>query len=174
VLDAARYPRSIAVPVSMRARLPKAAVRLAAYVLVVACAFIAAAWVGAAPPFEGRTHDPYSETAVMRAIPFDAPLPYDIAVVGAGRGDDLPYRAQWSSQEPADTIAGQFHEHLAGSPKWQLTQETPVMSEFRTTLARVDASGYMTHFARITIERSSGQTFVTLEFTPVPSSLVPD
>ena len=161
-------------PVSLRARLPRTGTRLTAYGVVLAAAFLASAWVGKAPPFEGRVPDPYSETAVLRAIPFDAPLPYDIAVVGAGRGDDLPYRAQWSSEEPAAVIAEQFHEHLAGSPKWLLTQEAPAGHEFTTTLARLDASGYMTHFARITIEHSSGQTFVTLEFTPVPSTLAPD
>lgn len=141
---------------------------------IVAGAFLASAWAGRTPPFEERSYDPYSETSILRAIPFDAPLPYDMALVAAGRGDELAYHVQWSSAEPSSGIAEQFREHLAGSPRWVLTQEAPTGDNFTTTMARLDSRGYMTHFARLAISPSTGQTFITLDFTPVPSSLAPD
>ena len=66
---------------------------------MVAAAFIGAAWLGGTPPFESHTHDPFSETSVMRALPFDAPIPHDMALVAAGRGEELAYHAQWSADE---------------------------------------------------------------------------
>jgi hypothetical protein len=149
-------------------------IRLTMSIAVVGAAFLVAAWFGATPPFEGRATDPYSERAVLKALPFDAPLPYDMSLVTAGRGEDLPYQLQWTSSLPPAEIAGQFREHLAGSPKWNLTQELPTSDEFVTTVARIGADGYMTHFASIAISHEAGQTIVSFSFTPIPSALAPD
>ncbi|HLB24185.1 MAG TPA: hypothetical protein VJP07_08825 [Dehalococcoidia bacterium] len=154
--------------------IPAAAARAVVSVVTVAVAFIGAAWMGSTPPFEGRAHNPYGETAVVRALPFDAPLPYDMSLVAAGRGDDLPYMAQWTTDLEAAEVAAQFHEHLAKSPRWRLTQDPPTSDTFVTTLARVGSDGYMTHFARLTLESGTGQTIVTFDFTPIPTSLAPD
>lgn len=95
-----------------------------------------------------------------------------MALVAAGRGDDLAYHAQWSTTDSLAEAQTQFEERLAGSPKWQVTHaETGART---TTMVRVDSHGYMTHFARVTIERDLSQTFFTIEFTPVPSSLAPE
>jgi hypothetical protein len=173
VLDAARYPTATLARPRLRIRTPALALRVAGSTAVVAGAFLVAALVGATPPFEGRAPSPYGETAVLRAIPFDAPLPYDMSLVAAGRGPDLAYRAQWTSSRPPDEVAAQFFDHLAGSPKWRLTQTPPAPGEFTTTLARVGADGYMTHFARVVIAGEGAQTVITFDFTPVPSSLAP-
>ena len=148
--------------------------RAMASAAIIAIAFLAAAWFGATPPFEGRATDPYSERSVLNALPFDAPLPYEMALVTAGRGEGLPYQLQWTSSLPAAEIAAQFREHLAGSPKWRLTQEPPTTDEFVTTVARIGADGYMTHFASIAISREAGQTIVSFNFTPIPTALAPD
>jgi hypothetical protein len=171
VQDATRLRVTAATP---RFSLPSTAVRLVVSTCVVVAAFLAAAWVGRTFPFESRIADPYGEAAVVRAMPFDTPMPYDISLAAAGRGADLPYHTQWTSPLPPDEIAGQFHEHLAGSPRWELTQTAPAGSEFTTTLARTGADGYMTHFARMSVGRDAGQTIVTFDFTPIPSSLAPE
>ena len=107
-------------------------------------------------------------------MPFDAPLPYDKSLVIAGRGEDLPYQLQWTSSLPPADIAAQFREHLAGSPKWSLTQNPPATDEFITTLARIGADGYMTHFASFAISSEAEQTIISFSFTPIPSALAPD
>ncbi|MBI5289260.1 MAG: hypothetical protein HY873_09850 [Chloroflexi bacterium] len=174
MLDAARYRSVAPVYVRLSTRVSGAWIRAAISGAVITAAFLGSAWVGHTPPFEGRAYDPYSETAVIRALPFDTPLPFDISLVAAGRGEDLPYHAQWTSNLDTRDTSAQFNEHLAGSPRWRLTQDPPTVDEFVTTLVRLDAAGYMTHFARLAIERDAGQTIVTLDFSPVPVSLAPD
>jgi hypothetical protein len=174
VLDATRLRTFRFAPAAITpAHVGSRLIRLTTSAAVVCAAFLGAAWFGATPPFEGRATDPYSERAVLKALPFDAPLPYDMSLVTAGRGEDLPYQLQWTSSLPAAEIAAQFREHLAGSPKWRLTQEPPTTDEFVTTVARMGADGYMTHFARIAISREAGQTIVSFNFTPIPTALAP-
>jgi hypothetical protein len=173
VLDAARL-RNAAPPWTLaRTHVSGAAVRAIAAVSTIAVAFLTSAWIGGTPPFEGHTYDPYAESAVMHALPFDTPLPYDMSVAAAGRGPDLPYRAQWTSTLAAGEVAAEFRQHLERSPRWRLTQDAPVGDEFVTTLARVDAGGYMTHFGRLTIARDNDQTVITFDFTPIPAGLAP-
>jgi hypothetical protein len=150
------------------------AARVLASGAVVALAFLTAAWLGTTPPFESRADDPYGEASVVRAMPFDSPMPYDVSLAAAGRGEDLPYHTQWTSSLPPEEIARQFNEHLAGSPRWRLTQHPPTTPIFATTLARLGSDGYMTHFARISVSTTESQTIVTFDFTPIPSSLAPD
>ena len=137
-------------------------------------AFVAAAWLGRTFPFEQRPADPYSNASVVRAMSFDTPMPYDISLASAGRGTDLAYHTQWTSTLPPAEIAAQFNQHLAGSPRWVLTQNVPTAGEFTTTLVRRGSDGYMTHFARITVAANGGQTIVTLDFTPIPTDLAPE
>jgi hypothetical protein len=148
--------------------------RLALSALVVCVAYIGAAWFARTFPFEGRLHDPYSESSVVRAMPFDTPMPYDVSLASAGRGDDLPYSTQWTSALPASDIEAQFREHLAGSPRWVITEDALVSEGFAGTIVRRGSDGYMTHFAHVAIESSGGQTIVTFDFTPIPTSLAPD
>jgi hypothetical protein len=175
VLDATRLRTAMLAPLSARStRISGKLIRTIVSIAIASAAFLTAAWFGATPPFEGRTADPYSERAVLNALPFDTPLPYDMSLVTAGRGEDLPYQLQWTSSLPPSEIAGQFREHLAGSPKWNLTQEPPTADEFVTTVARIGADGYMTHFASIAISHEADQTIVSFSFTPIPSALAPD
>ena len=67
------------------------ALRVSFSFAVITTAFLIAAWFGRTPPFEGRAYDPYAEQSVLRAMPFDAPLPYDMALVAAGQGVELAY-----------------------------------------------------------------------------------
>ncbi len=174
VLDAARLHNTAPTRTPARTLVPGAALRAFASFAIVGGAFLGSAWVGGTPPFEGRAYNPYGESAVMRALPFDAPLPYDVSLAAAGRGPDLAYRAQWTSNLDAADLKTQFEQHLAESPRWRLTQDPSSGDEFVTTLARVGSDGYMTHFARLTVERGTDQTIVTFEFTPIPTSLAPD
>ncbi len=174
VLEAVHLNTAPSYSVRVRARVPAVVRRFVLSLAVIATAFIVAAWLGRTPPFEGRAYDPYAEQSVLRAMPFDFPLPYDIALVAAGRGEELAYHAQWNSSLTAAEINVQFNEHLLGSPKWRLTQLPPEGDTYTTTLARIGADGYMTHFAQFTIEHLTDQTIITLDFTPVPVALAPD
>jgi len=147
--------------------------RLVASLAVVAAAYAGAAWYGHAPPFTGRDEAPYSRTAVMRAVPFDAPLPYDLTLVEAGRGTPLPYHVVWTSAAPPDEVARQVVEHLAGSPKWRLADNAPIAGAFTTHLARVQSNGQMTHFAELSARPDGAGSVVTLDFTPIPRALAP-
>jgi hypothetical protein len=152
---------------------PRPALRMAASLLVLISSFVAAAWIGDSPPFSGSPYDPYSETAVLRAIPFDAPLPYDMSVITAGHGRELPYHTQWTATGSLAEIEAQFREHLAGSPRWTINREQRSSKAASITLVRFDSDGYLTHFARLAIESARSQTIVTFDFTPIPTSTAP-
>jgi len=176
VLDATTIARQDAVATQVFAprRVPlRAPLRLLASLGIIAVVFIVTAWIAGTAPFGGPAYDPYSEIAVHRAIPFDAPLPFDMSVATGGHGTDLPYHAQWTSSLTADDLVAQFHEHLGGSPRWTAVklQSEPGTETF--SLTRVDARGYLTHFARLTITQAHSQAIVTLDFTPLPSSGAP-
>lgn len=148
--------------------------RTAASLALVAAAFFVAAWTGGTAPFHGSARDPYATNAVVRAIPFDAPLPYDKTLMEAGRGPRLPYHVRWTSDLPPGAVSAQVREHLAGSPRWELTQTVPVEGEFATTLARSGSDGYMTHFAELSVAAERGVTVITFDFTPIPTTLAPE
>ena len=141
--------------------------RIAGSVLVVVVAFFAASYVAATPPFEQRAGAPSERDRVLRALPFDAPLPYDITLTRAGRGEDLPYRLEYTSTLQPAALAAQVAEHLAGAPKWSLTQDTSLSGEFSTTFSRIDSTGLMTHFAVATLERDGARTIFTFDFVPI-------
>ena len=110
----------------------------------------------------------------MRAMPFDTPLPYDISLAAAGRGPSCRITRSGRRRCLLPT-SPRSSASPAGSPRWILTQEAPAEPEFATTLARLGPDGYMTHFARISISGAkAGQTVVTFDFTPIPSSLAPE
>jgi hypothetical protein len=147
--------------------------RVALSLLVVLAVFAAAAWSAGTRPFSSSAPPPYSQTAVLRAIPFDAPLPYDLTLVEAGHGKDLAYHVVWTSAATPDQVGQQVLDHLVGSPKWQLAQNTPLAGAFTTHLARVSAEGQMTHFAELSVAPRPGGSTVTFDFTPIPTSLAP-
>lgn len=156
-------------------RVRAAAVRSIVSLAVIASAFLLTAWLGGTPPFEGSRSDPYSENRVMRALPFDAPLPNDMSLAVAGYGDDLPYHAQWTSQAPLAELVAQYEANLAASPKWRiLTTETKANGGLDATLARSSSDGILTHFAKLSVSRDATQSVIAFNFTPIPSSLAPD
>jgi hypothetical protein len=148
-------------------------VRAVASLCVVVGTFLAAAWVAGTAPFGAEADPPYSETAVLRAVPFDAPLPYDIELVEAGEGDRLPYHTRWTSERTPGELAAQVRDHLSKSPKWQHTQVQALGGQFNSTFARVGSDGYMTHFAVLSVASEGGATVVTFDFSPIPTSLAP-
>jgi hypothetical protein len=145
----------------------RAFARLSASVAVAAAAFFAANFVAARPPFEHRAGAPSETDRVLRALPFDAPLPYDITLERAGRGPDLPYAIEYTSALPPEALGAQVADHLAGAPKWALTQDTDLRAEFQTTFSRVDSTGLLTHFAVATMMREGEGTRFTFEFVPI-------
>lgn len=159
----------------MRAPVPARnnALRLVASGVVVVGAFFAAAWFAGTPPFTPAPPDPYSQASVLRAIPFDAPLPYDVHLASAGHGAQLPYHVVWTSKLSGNAIGQQVLDHLAGSPKWQLTQNGPLAGNFTTHLARLTSNGQMTHFAELSVRQTATGSVVVFDFTPIPSSLAP-
>ena len=152
---------------------PRTMVRFAASLLVVFAAFAGAAWYAGVTPFSAGTIAPYSQQAVLRAIPFDAPLPYNLTLVEAVRGRPLPYHVVWTSEAPPNAVGQQVLDHLAGSPKWQLAENTPLAGAFTTHLARETADGQMTHFATLSVTARGTGSLVTLDFTPIPTTLAP-
>jgi hypothetical protein len=129
-----------------------------------ATGYTVAAWAGGVAPF--ARHDvlsPREET--LRALPFDAPLAYDARLEWAGAGPRLPWMAVWTSDLAPDEVAAQIADHLAGSPKWELTQTRPLAGEFETTLARVADSGLMTHFAVLSVRANGAGSRISFEFT---------
>jgi hypothetical protein len=155
--------------------LPARALRTLASGMTITLAFLAAAWLGGTPPFEGNADNPYSEARVVRAIPFDTPLPYSMSLAAGGRGEELPYFAQWTSGLAPNAMLAEYREHLAGSPRWRiLTEEVHAGGTYSSTLARTTDRNTLTHYAQFSITRDSMQTVVELRFTPVPVSLAPD
>ncbi|MHB8377433.1 MAG: hypothetical protein ACYDEB_10830 [Dehalococcoidia bacterium] len=151
----------------------RAAVRITASALVVGVAYLAAAWYAGVAPFRATEPAPYSQTSVMRAVPFDAPLPYDRTLLAAGRGGALPYHVVWTSTLPPDAVGQQVLQHLRDSPKWQLTERTPLAGAFTTHLARIAANGQMTHFAELSVRRYGSGSLIAFDFTPIPTMLAP-
>ena len=145
----------------------RAIARLCFSAFVVVVAFFAAAYIAGAPPFEHRAGAPSERERVLRALPFDAPLPYDVELVEAGPGNDLPYQLTYVSSLPPAAVAEQMAEHLGGAPKWALTQDTQLDGEFRTTLSRIDSTGLLTHFAVVTLQRDGERSLFTFEFVPI-------
>ena len=151
----------------------RVAARIAASLLVVGTAYAGAAWYAGVAPFRASAPAPYSRTSVLRAIPFDAPLPYDRTLLEAGRGGVLPYHVAWTSTRPPDVVGLEVLEHLRGSPKWQLTERTPLVGAFTTHLARVAANGQMTHFAELSVRPDGAGSLITFDFTPIPTAFAP-
>jgi hypothetical protein len=146
---------------------PLRLLRAAGALLLVSASFLAASYVAAMPPFEHRAGSLSERDRVLRALPFDAPLPYDVELRAAGPGPDLPYRLEYVSDLPPDELGAQAADHLAGAPKWALTQHTDLSREFDTTLSRVDSTGLMTHFAVASMRREGARTVFTFEFVPI-------
>ncbi len=147
--------------------------RAAASLVVVLAAFAGAPWYAGVTPFAAATLAPYSQQAVLRAIPFDAPLPYKLTLVDASRGKQLPYHVVWKSDAPPNVVGQQVLDHLAGSPKWQLAENTPLAGAFTTHLARLSADAQMTHFATLSVAAAGSGSLVTFDFTPIPAMLAP-
>jgi hypothetical protein len=148
-------------------------VRLLGSLAVVAIAYLGAAWYAHVAPFAGLEPSPYSTQSVLRAVPFDAPLPYELALVEAGHGDPLPYHVEWRSTATPDVVAEQVVQHLAGSPKWRLADNAAIAGAFTTHLARVQSNGQMTHFAELSVRPDGAGSIVTFDFTPIPRALAP-
>ena len=65
-------------------------------------------------------------------------------------------------------------DHLAGSPKWQLTENKALAGDFTTHLASLSADAQMTHFAELSVRASGdGGSIVSFDFTPIPTSRAP-
>jgi hypothetical protein len=152
---------------------PSALARSAAAVAMVGAAYLASAWYAGIAPFPPRDAPPYSRDAVLRAIPFDTPLPYDRTLIETAHGSPLAYHVVFSSPRTPDEVAAQVLDHLAGSPKWQLTENRPLTGEFTTHLARLSADGQMTHFAEIAVRRERSGSIIVFDFTPIPTTLAP-
>lgn len=167
---AASLPRRIAAPS------PTLILRLALSLAVVAGAYVVAAWAGGVTPFPPRTVDPYSPKEVLRAIPYDVPLPPELTLADAGRGEELPYHAEWSAGVTPAEIVSDVRTFLDINPKWQIVTDDPEPGGgVRLVLARSTDFGLMTHYAILrVVEGGAGGAVVTLDFTPIPTSLAPE
>jgi hypothetical protein len=141
--------------------------RAASSLLLAGVAFLCASYIGGTAPFEHRAGEPSERERVLRALPFDAPLPYDVELTHAGEGEDLPYRLEYASGLSAAALGAQVADHLAGAPKWSLTQHTDLHGEFTTTFSRVDSTGLLTHFAVASLRADGGRTVFTFDFVPI-------
>jgi hypothetical protein len=171
-----QVPMAVSLPRRIAAPSPALALRLALSLAVVAAGYLAGAWAGGVTPFPARTVDPYSRTEVLRAVPFDAPLPPELELAHAGRGDQLPYHVEWSAGlAPAEVVAD-VRTFLEINPKWAVMTDDPEPGGgVRLVLARSTDFGLMTHYAILrVVEGGAGGAIVTLDFTPIPTSLAPE
>lgn len=164
---------SLVTPASARPFAWRGAARVALYALVLCGAFAAAAYVGRVPPLDRARGGESDAERALAAVPFDAPLPYDITLVGSGRGRELPNRVEWVSGLPPRDVGAQVVDHLVKSPKWQATQFVDPYGEFTQTFVRTGADGYLTHFAVMSLRAQDSRTIIEFEFMrlDVPRSM---
>jgi hypothetical protein len=157
--------RPLALPAMRRA-----SVLAAAAVVGVSAGYAGGAYVSGSGPFRA---DPYfARRAVLRALPSDFPVPPAAKVDDAGSGTHLPYRVEWETPDQSSDVAGLMRRKLGGGT-WQIVESSDDGQVVRLRSARNASSGGLPFIAEIDITRSGSGSKVKLEFSPLPSSLVP-
>jgi hypothetical protein len=129
---------------------------------LIALVYFVGAFVVHVPPFT-QHRDPYSRSAVLAELPPGFPLPADGELAAAGRGEQLPYHAEWTSAEPVSEVAGIYRRILDGV-HWELMLEESTGPSYRIRLSRLGPGGFLTHWGMLDVSPQGAGSRVTLDF----------
>ncbi len=129
---------------------------------VLAAGYLGAALIMNAPPFV-ESYDPFARKAVLGHIPDDFPLPEDSRLEEAGPGSELPFVAEWKTDEPVSEVAGAYRELLA-EDAWELMLEEQTSPNYAIRLARYTPYGFMTFWGMLDVSPSGDGSDISLEF----------
>ena len=136
--------------------------RLALVGALLPLGYFAAAFIGNIPPFN-EPYDPFTRAAVLREIPPDFPLPADGELQTAGQGAQLPYRVEWTTEQPVAQLAALYRLLPAGDA-WELMLEEETGSSYRVRLAHVEPNGFMSHWLMLEITPLADGSRISIEF----------
>ena len=136
--------------------------RLALVGALLPLGYFAAAVIGNIPPFN-EPYDPFTRAAVLREIPPDFPLPADGELQTAGQGAQLPYRVEWTTEQPVAQLAALYRLLPAGDA-WELMLEEETGSSYRVRLAHVEPNGFMSHWLMLEITPLADGSRISIEF----------
>ncbi len=156
---------SISMPAMRRASMLAAAAAVGVVV-----GYGGGAWVSGSAPFE--RDQLFGRHEVLGALPSDFPIPPAAKVDGAGPGQHLPYRVEWHSPDTQSEVAGLMRQRL-GDGSWRIVDSSDDGASVRMRSTRAAADGEPPVIAEVSVSGSGGGSDVSLEFSPLPASLVP-
>jgi hypothetical protein len=168
---AARAPLAVRPPFPVP--LPQFAIswRMApAALAAVVAGYFGGAWVTNSGPY--RTDPYFGRANVLGALPSDFPLPDGASLDGAGPGLHLPYRVEWDAPGPTSDVAGIMRQKL-DEGTWRIVDSGDADGGVRLRSARPAADGQPPMIAELDITPDGAGSKLRLEFSPLPSSLVP-
>ena len=136
--------------------------RLALVGALLPLGYFAAAFIGNIPPFN-EPYDPFTRAAVLRELPPDFPLPADGELQTAGQGAQLPYRVEWTTEQPVAQVAALYRLLPAGDA-WDLMLEEETEPSYRVRLAHVEPNGFMSHWLMLDITPVADGSRISIEF----------
>ncbi len=148
----------------------RASLLAAAAVAGVAVGYGGGAWVSGGAPFE--RDELFGRHEVLGALPADFPVPPSAKVDGAGPGQHLPYRVEWHTPDARSEVAGLMRQRL-GDGSWRIVDASDDGASARMRSTRAASDGVPPVVAEVSVSSSGAGSEVSLEFSPLPASLVP-
>ena len=165
----ARRERSAGRPGQLIDRLPRFTLWTTVALLALSSGYLVSAFVSQNGPFRAG---PFGRQAVLRALPSDFPVPPESTVEDAGRGTLLPYRVEWRTTEPTGEVAGLPRRRLDDG-NWEIVLAEGDETQLRLRTIRLGIDGVIELFAEVRVTESADGSALHVEFTPLPTSLVP-
>ena len=150
-------------------QLPRLALGITVALVALSSGYLLSAFVSQNGPFRAG---PFDRQTVLRALPADFPLPPESTIEHAGRGALLPYRVQWQSTQPTSEVASLLRRKLDVGD-WEIVLADGDENGLRLRTVRNGIDGEMEFFGEVTVAESEDGTVTQLEFTPIPTTLVP-
>jgi hypothetical protein len=166
----AAAPYRIAMPRFAFGSMPRAGAWAALAGVALVAGYGASAYVSGSGPFHRDAY--FGRAAVLRALPADFPALDGSHVQNAGAGSHLPYRIEWDVEGTTSEVAGIMRQRLADGT-WKIVDSQADGGDVRLRTARGAAGGAPPVVGEIDIVAAGGGSRVRLEFSPLPSSLVP-
>jgi hypothetical protein len=130
---------------------------------------LSAAYVSGSGPFRAAGY--FDRGRVLGALPADFPVPPLSDVESAGAGSTYPYRVEWQTPSRTSEVAGLMREQLDDG-SWRVVDSSSQGGAVTMRSAR-SGNGSSPLIAQVRITPHGDGSRVTLEFSPLPSSLVP-
>jgi hypothetical protein len=150
-------------------RVPQLVTVTVACVAALALGCVATAYVSGSGPFASDRY--FGRAQVLRALPADFPPPPDAQLRGAGAGERLPYRIEWTTDARTSEVAGVMREQLDDG-SWSIVAPADD-GDPATVDLRSARGGSAPVIAEVNIEPRRDGSRVRLEFSPLPASSVP-